>query len=147
VTKSYDGIVLGAGHNGLILQAYLGQMGLRTICLERRATLGGGLTTTEFPAASGFWHNTHSFFHRGVTSQPWYNELELQRHGAHYIEPDLNVAMICADGRSLQWWKDADRTISSFAEMSPQDAATLRNWRKKVSARMMPPNKDWKPAK
>ena len=52
MTNSYDAIVLGAGHNGLILQAYLGQLGLRTICLERRATLGGGLTTTEFPVDS-----------------------------------------------------------------------------------------------
>jgi ribulose 1,5-bisphosphate synthetase/thiazole synthase len=26
---SYDGIILGAGHNGLILQAYLGKAGLK----------------------------------------------------------------------------------------------------------------------
>jgi phytoene dehydrogenase-like protein len=32
----YDGILLGSGHNALILQAYLGQAGLRTLCLERR---------------------------------------------------------------------------------------------------------------
>ena len=134
MTNSYDAIVLGAGHNGLILQAYLGQLGLRTICLERRATLGGGLTTTEFPVASGFWHNTHSFFHRGVTEQPWYQDLGLQQRGACYIEPDLNVALICPNGRSVQWWKDTDRTICSFAEISPQDAATLRSWQERFQS-------------
>ncbi len=38
-----------------------------------------------------------------------------------------------------------------LARTEPKKAAellaTLRGWRKKVSARMMPPNKDWKPAK
>ena len=31
MTTSYDGIILGAGHNGLILQAYLGKAGLKTL--------------------------------------------------------------------------------------------------------------------
>ena len=33
--SSYDGIIIGAGHNGLILQAYLGKAGLRTISIKR----------------------------------------------------------------------------------------------------------------
>ena len=31
----YDGIIIGAGHNGLILQAYLGKAGLKTVTIER----------------------------------------------------------------------------------------------------------------
>jgi len=31
MTTSYDGIILGAGHNGLILQAYLGKAGLKAL--------------------------------------------------------------------------------------------------------------------
>ena len=34
---SFDGIIIGAGHNGLILQAYLGRLGLQ---LERTMRLG-----------------------------------------------------------------------------------------------------------
>jgi len=59
----YDGILLGAGHNSLILQAYPGRAGLKTLCLERRDTPGGGLATMEDPRHPGFLHNTHSFFH------------------------------------------------------------------------------------
>ena len=76
---TYDGIILGAGHNGLILQAYLGKAGLKTLAIERRASAGGGLSTIEDPRRSGFLHNTHAFFLRAVTAMPWYADLELRR--------------------------------------------------------------------
>ena len=41
----YDGLILGAGHNALILHAYLCRAGLKVACIERRAVGGGGLTT------------------------------------------------------------------------------------------------------
>jgi ribulose 1,5-bisphosphate synthetase/thiazole synthase len=49
---TYDGIILGSGHNSLVLQAYLGRAGLRVLCLERRHV-------------AGFVHNTHSFYTGG----------------------------------------------------------------------------------
>src|SRR6476619_4305605 len=124
----YDGIILGAGHNALILQACLGKAGLRTIAIERRHVAGGGLTTVEDPRHPGFLHNTHAFFQRAITTMPWYAELELARHGAHYIEPELNVALLTGDGRALEWWTDVDRTVRSFAEFSRRDADALRRW-------------------
>jgi phytoene dehydrogenase-like protein len=59
---------------------------------------------------------------------PWYRDLELERHGARYVEPELNVALILPDGRALEWWTDLDRTADSFAEFSNEDAVTLRRW-------------------
>lgn len=125
---SYDGIILGAGHNGLILQAYAAKAGLKVLCLERLERAGGGLTTEEDPAHPGFLHNTHSFFHRAITRMAWYADLELERHGVRYIEPELNVALLLRDGRSLQWWTDFERTHASFAALSERDAATLKRW-------------------
>ena len=124
-----DGIILGAGHNSLILQAYLGRAGLRTICLEQADHAGGGLSTIAFPNDSNFLHNVHSFYHRDLTSLSWYRDLDLENHGAIYLQPDLNVAMLCRDGRSLQWWSDFDRTIESFSRFSQRDAETLKRWR------------------
>src|SRR5438046_4000525 len=123
---TYDGIILGAGHNGLILQAYLGKAGLKTLAVERRAVAGGGLSTLE--DARGFLHNTHAFFLRAVTAMPWYADLELERHGARLIEPELNVARVTRDGRALEWWTDIGRTVASFADFSQRDAQTLRRW-------------------
>lgn len=127
--ETFDCVLLGAGHNSLVLQAYLSRAGFSTVCLERRGVAGGGLTTEEFPANSGFWHNTHSFFHRAATTLPWYRELRLDERGAEYIEPALNVALIRDNGASLEWWTDFERTAASFERFSLRDAAALRKWR------------------
>jgi phytoene dehydrogenase-like protein len=124
----FDGIILGTGHNALVLQAYMARSGLRVVSVDRAKVAGGGLATIENPRFPGFLHNTHSFFHRALTAQPWYRDLELERHGAHYIEPDLNVALILPDGRSLEWWTDFDKTAESFAQFSKKDAAALKRW-------------------
>jgi phytoene dehydrogenase-like protein len=128
MSASYDGIILGAGHNGLILQAYLGKAGMRTLAIERRAVAGGGLSTLADPRHPGFLHNTHAFFLRAITAMPWYRDLELERHGARMIEPELNVALLTRNNRALEWWTDIGRTIESFAAFSRRDAATLRRW-------------------
>src|SRR4029077_13886726 len=128
MSVTYDGIILGAGHNSLVLQAYLARSGLRVLSLDRAERPGGGLATEEHPAHSGILHNTHSFFHRALDTMPWYRDLELEHHGARYLEPELNVAMILRDGRVLEWWTDLDRTSDSFAEFSKPDAAALRRW-------------------
>jgi len=105
----------------------LARSGLRILAVDR-VEAGGGLTTEENPRLPGFQHNTHSFFHRAVTAMPWYRDLELERHGARYLEPELNVALLLPDGRALEWWTDLDRTADSFAEFSRKDAAALRRW-------------------
>ena len=124
----YDGIIIGAGHNGLILQAYLGKAGLKTLSIDRRPIAGGGLSTVEDPRHPGFLHNTHAFFQRAITAMPWYADLDLERLGARYIEPELNVALLTRDGDALEWWTDIERTVASFARFSARDAATLQRW-------------------
>jgi phytoene dehydrogenase-like protein len=128
VEESFDGVILGSGHNALVLQAYLARSGISTLCLERAPIAGGGLATVENPRLPGFLHNTHSFFHRGITAMPWYRDLELEAHGARYLEPELNVAVIFPGGRTLEWWTDLERTVASAAEFSRRDAAALRRW-------------------
>src|SRR5688572_20395760 len=60
---------------------------------------------------------------------PWYGELELARHGARYVEPELNVALVLRSGEALCWWTDFEKTVDSFASFSRRDAAALRRWR------------------
>lgn len=128
MSETYDFIIIGAGHNGLILQAYLCKAGLNVLSVDRAAAAGGGLATLEDPRYPGFFHNTHAFFQRAITAMPWYHDLDLKRHGAAYIEPDLNVLLLTKDERSLEWWTDFERTAESFAQFSRRDAATLRRW-------------------
>ena len=44
---SYDAIVIGGGHNGLITAAYLARAGLSTLVVERREIVGGCCVTEE----------------------------------------------------------------------------------------------------
>ena len=53
MADDYDFIVLGAGHNGLILQAYLCKAGLKVLAVDRAPMAGGGLTTIEDPRYPG----------------------------------------------------------------------------------------------
>src|SRR6266566_7947556 len=122
----FDGIILGTGHNALILQAYLSRCGLRTLSVVGVSLKKKGLMTIDNPRQSGFRYNPHSFFHRALTAMPWYRDLELQRHGVRYLEPRLNVAMILRDGHALEWWTDLDRTVASCAEFSTRDADEVR---------------------
>ena len=140
----YDGIVIGAGHNGLILQAYLGKAGLRTLAIERKPVVGGGLSKLEDPRHPGFLHNTHAFFQRAVTAMPWYHDLALEGHGVRLIEPELNVALVTGEGRVLEWWTDIERTVESFARLSRRDAAALRRWHDEfvpIVARILAPRR------
>ncbi len=129
IDSAYDGVLLGAGHNALVLQAYLGRAGLKTVCLERRSVAGGGLSTVEDPRYSGFLHNTHSFYHRAINQMPWYRDLKLEQRGARYLEPEFNVCLLLRNGDALEWWTDFDRTAESFATFSKKDAAKIRRWR------------------
>lgn len=124
----YDGIILGSGHNALVLACYAARAGMKVAVVEQNDTAGGGLATEEVPLGSGFKHNTHSFFHRGITAMPWYRELEVERYGVRYLEPELNVAMILPENRVLEWWTDFEKTFASFAAISPRDADRLREW-------------------
>jgi len=128
MNESYDGIILGTGHNALILQAYLSRCGLKTLSVDRAEVPGGGLSTTENPRIPGVFHNPHSFYHRAMNKMPWYRDLELEARGVRYLEPELNVAMVLRDGRNLQWWTDLEKTRESFAAFSAKDADALARW-------------------
>ncbi|MEK6751405.1 MAG: NAD(P)/FAD-dependent oxidoreductase [Chloroflexota bacterium] len=48
MTKIYDCIIIGAGHNGLVAAAYLARQGKKVLVLERRAIVGGSVVTESF---------------------------------------------------------------------------------------------------
>ena len=90
----------------------------------------------EDPRWPGYRHNIHSFFHRALDQMPWYRELELERRGAEYLEPELNVALLLKSGDALCWWSEFERTAESFAQFSARDAATLRAYLAHMSLRL-----------
>ncbi len=57
--RTWDAIVVGGGHNGLVNGAYLAKAGLRTLILERRHLVGGAAITEELHP--GFSFTTFSY--------------------------------------------------------------------------------------
>ena len=87
MSADYDGIILGAGHNSLVLQAYLGRAGLKTLCLERRDVAGGGLATHRRPAPPRLPPQHALVLPPRDHRMPWYRDLELERRGAATSSP------------------------------------------------------------
>ena len=124
--RSYDAIVIGAGHHGLVLGSYLAKQGLAVLLVDRRLKYGGGLTTEE-ATLPGFQHNLHSINHFHITHAPWFTDLGLQDR-VEYITPRYEFAQPHLDGTALVFGRDLDETCANIARFSPRDAATFRAW-------------------
>lgn len=122
-STTYDALVIGAGHNGLILANYLALSGLRVMLLERRLRQGGGLST-ESATLPGFLHNLHSINHFAITDTPWYRDLQLAER-VPYLVADAEFAQPHRDGSALIICSDLQTTLDSFAQCSQRDAAAF----------------------
>ena len=59
MSKKYDAIIIGGGHNGLINAAYLAKAGKKVLVLEKRYVLGGAAVSEEvYP---GFTYSVCSY--------------------------------------------------------------------------------------
>jgi len=150
--KSYDAIVIGGGHHGLIMACYLQKAGMSTAIFERQAKLGGAVTSEEGPAP-GFLLNESAHWTR-FYSHPAYSDFNLREKGLEYVFPDQSEAMVfdndtCLVGYSVLRVVDpitgktefseenAQKTLNEIARFSKQDANTaeellqryLRKWR------------------
>ena len=76
--RTYDAIVIGGGHNGLVNGAYLAKAGLKTLILERRHLVGGAAITEEL--RPGFWFTTFSYA-LSLLRPDIIHDLELTKHG------------------------------------------------------------------
>jgi len=128
--RSYDGVIIGAGHHGLVLGSYLAKTGLNILLVERRLEYGGGLSTKEV-TKPGFYHNLHSINHFHISATPWFTDLQLADK-VSYITPRHEFGQAHSDGSALVFGRNLDETIASVARFSEKDAATFREWNKKA---------------
>ena len=128
MAEQYDGIILGAGPNGLTVAAYLAKAGLKILLLEKRFEAGGGLATEQV-TLPGFLHNTHAVYMPMVDYAPPlkdFDEYLTKDYDLEFVFPQLVMAMPFADGSSLCLYQDVDKTCDSIAQFSKKDAETYR---------------------
>ena len=130
IEKTYDGIIIGAGHHGLILVSYLTRAGLDILLVERRLTYGGGLCTREVTLPS-FYHNLHSINHFHISETPWFKDLNLDER-VTYVTPRYEFGQAHHDGSALVLGRDLEESVANIARFSKKDAATFREWNRKA---------------
>ncbi len=119
---SYDAIVIGGGHNGLVAGAYLARAGARTLVLEARHKTGGAADTSQpWPEAPEFKVTTYSYV-MSLMPDTIIKDLSLVRHG-YKVFPMGPYFQAWPDGRSLMLHADdAKRNHEQVGKFSKKDA-------------------------
>src|SRR5512139_3034045 len=121
MATTYDAIVIGGGHNGLVNAAYLARAGKKVLVLERRHLVGGAAVTEEiFP---GFKFTEFSYV-VSLLRPEIIRDLKLPQHGLHIL-PLLSTFVPLPNGDYYAAWDDPDKARREVYRHSPQDAEAL----------------------
>ena len=132
--SKHDVVVIGAGHNGLIVAAYLAKAGL-DVCVVEQNSFIGGATSTEEVTLPGFKHELGGVDHTIIQANPLIRNDELglkSKYGLKYINPELSVCNVFQDDTYLCMYADVDKTCESIAQFSQKDADTYRAFYEKT---------------
>jgi beta-carotene ketolase (CrtO type) len=128
--QSFDVIIIGAGHNGLVCAGYLLKEGYSVLLLEKRSIPGGAATTEEAlpEEAPGFYFNLCAIDHEFIHLGPVVDELELEKYGLEYLFCDPVTFCPQADGKYFLAHRSIDKTCEEIARYSQRDAAKYREY-------------------
>jgi phytoene dehydrogenase-like protein len=122
MSTTYDLIVIGGGHNGLVTAAYLARAGVKVLVLERRDVLGGACVTEEL--WPGFKVSTAAYVN-SLLRPEIIRDLELKRHGFKMLPRNPSSFTPFPDGRSLMMGPNKALTQREISKFSPRDAEAL----------------------
>ena len=127
MSDSYNAIVIGGGHNGLVAGAYLAKAGARTVVLEARHKVGGAADTmAPWPEAPEFKVTTLSYV-MSLMPDTIIRDLSLERHG-YKVHTTGPYFLPFPDGRYLILEDDPKKNYDEFAKFSKKDADALEKW-------------------
>jgi phytoene dehydrogenase-like protein len=119
---SYDAIIIGGGHNGLVAAYYLARAGRKVLVLERREMVGGCAVTEEL--WPGYRVSTASYL-VSLLQPKIVADMELERHGYAVDAKDPAFFSPFPDGRYFFTWQDGAKTLEEVAKFSKKDAARM----------------------
>lgn len=121
-SASFDAVIIGAGHNGLVCAFYLARAGLKVCVLERRGVVGGAAVTEEFHP--GF-RNSVASYTVSLLNPKVIRDMRLAELGLKIVERPFANFLPQPDGSALLVGGSLERTQAAFARYSKADAATL----------------------
>src|SRR3989442_945721 len=129
-SNSYDVIVIGGGHNGLVNAAYLQRAGKKVLVLERRHVLGGAACTEEI--VPGFKFSVCSYV-VSLLRPEIIRDLDLPRHGLEILPLDGTFTPM-PSGDYLWRVNDHGKTHREIARHSRVDAEAYDEFGKAMQA-------------
>jgi phytoene dehydrogenase-like protein len=127
--KSWDAIVVGAGHNGLVNACYLQRAGLDVLVVEKNDWIGGAAVSREL--TPGFLYSNCSYV-CSLFRPEIMRDLELPRHGLQVIAYE-GGAVLTQDGDYLASYRDHDAHRREYARWSPRDAEAYERYARDVT--------------
>lgn len=138
MSKTYDIIVIGGGHNGLTAAINLARKGKRVVVLEKRNVLGGIAAGEEFHPGyrtTGLLNDTSGVRMTVV------KELNLEKAGLKTNPSRPAVTLLGKEGKVVTMSPDVEKACAEIAKFSSKDAEAYREYRafiSKVSAFLLP---------
>ncbi len=117
--QSYDAIIIGGGHNGLVTAAYLAKEGKRVAVLERRDVLGGCAVTEKL--WPGFKVSTAAYV-ISLFRPEIIRDLKLREYGLEILPRNPSSFTPLPDDRYLLLSADQKQCRQEIAKFSQRDA-------------------------
>lgn len=122
--KTYDAIVIGAGHNGLTNAAYLAKSGLDVLCLEQNDYIGGATASRNLHKD---WIYSSCSYVCSLLRPEIYRDLELARHDLQ-ITPYGGNTVLMENGDYLGSYHDPEVHYREYARFSKNDADAYKRY-------------------
>ncbi len=126
--KSYDAIVIGAGHNGLVSASYMARAGLDVLVLEKNGYVGGAAVSREMH--KDFTYSSCSYV-CSLLRPEIIRGLELPKFGLQIIPYEGGCTMM-RDGNHLANYTNHDALRREIARHSKRDAEAYDRYSRDV---------------